>query len=160
MRPSVVPFLTLTWGLAACGSDWRELPSDLVVTEIVASAGSGILREGCRSVVYRLSDATAERLIAEGLPFFAKTSPPAAENPDNPYSGWRPTPIMDGSQAGPSVYAVQAIGGCGAKGGDFHGREIDEALRRPGSFYALTSNREGMMVVVPESRLAAFLYVG
>ena len=62
---------------------------------------------------------------------------------------------------GHEPFATGALGDCADDHNSaFHVREIGKALRSPGSYYALTSNREGMILVMPRARLAAFLYSG
>ena len=97
-------------------------------------------------------------LRREGISFFSGMAPPRNQNRDNPYSEWQATPIPDPQEN--HILAVSAIGGCQARAGNFYTREINDALRMPGSYYALTRNGEGMMVVAPQSGIATFLYLG
>lgn len=144
--------------LASCSDVRKELPEKIGISETLASSGSGLFTEGCTSVVYRLSDDTEAALRRQGIGFFAHIAPPQNQNHRNRYSAWLETPLARSHRG--RVFALRAIAGCDGESGDFHGREIDEALRTPGSFYALTANREGMMIVVPRRRIAAFLYFG
>ncbi|WP_129791764.1 hypothetical protein [Sphingosinicella sp. CPCC 101087] len=153
-----VGLLTCSFLLGACSDVRGELPEKVEVTEVIASSSTGVFMEGCATVVYRLDPATADTLMQQGAGFFRDIEPPRNENPRNPYSEWMETPLPDARLN--HIHAVRAIGGCEGDGGDFRAREIELALRAPGSFYALTRNKEGMILVVPRSRLAAFLYVG
>lgn len=38
--------------------------------------------------------------------------------------------------------------------------ETKEAISRPGSYYAITANGEGIIILMPELRLAVFYYYG
>lgn len=63
--------------------------------------------------------------------------------------------------SGNPLFAVWAPDGRGDEHGSaYHTREIEKALRSPGSYYALTRNREGMMLVMPRERLAAIFHAG
>jgi hypothetical protein len=154
-------FLALALGaavLASCGDARRELPGKVGVSAVLTSTGSGFFMEGCASTVYRLSGETAAAVRQRGLRFFAGIAPPPNQNPRNPYGAWRETPLPAPEKG--DILALGAIGGCDGDTGDFHTREIEAALRAPGSFYALTANREGMLVVAPGAGIAAFLYYG
>jgi hypothetical protein len=111
--------------------------------------------EVCSSAVYRLSDATAEALIRQGGAFFRRVAPPRNQNVRNPYSVWAETPVR-----ADRVFALGAVGGCGNGGGSLYDRQIEAALRAKGSYFALTGNKEGMILVAPRARLAVFLYFG
>jgi hypothetical protein len=141
-------------GLTSC-SDWRqEIPDRIETTEILESSGSGFFREACRNAVFRLSEAGARAIARQGPAFFADIGPPRNENPRNRYSAWRETPVAG------TVFALHALGGCDGERSGPRQREIEAALSAPGSYYALTANAEGMILVVPSARLAAFLYFG
>ena len=153
-----ISLLTGSAVLGACSDVSGELPDKVAITEVIASSSSGIFREGCASVIYRLDCATAGTMIEQGLGFFRNIEPPRNQNPDNPYSEWMETPLPNPEAS--HIFAVRAIGGCEGDGSDFRAREIEQALTERGSFYALTGNKEGMILAVPRAGLAAFLYFG
>ena len=147
---------TIILSLAAlCGcSDFRdELPQGIETKALLARSSDGWFMSSCATAVYQLSDATAETLMARGQSFLREVAPPRNENSGNPYSGWAETPVR-----GEGVPALHALGGCG--GVDPYARQIEAALRVHGSYFALTRNREGMILVAPRARLAVFLYFG
>ena len=143
-------------GLAAlCGcADFRtELPSEIEADELLVGSTDGWFMSSCTSAVYRLSDATAQTLIEKGGSFLRGVAPPPGQSPTNPYTGWAETPM-----AGEGVYALNALNGCARD--NPYARQIEAALRVQGSYFALTRNREGMMLVAPRARMAVFLYFG
>jgi hypothetical protein len=143
--------------LSFCTNVRHELPDEIEISDVIASSSAGFFMEGCASVVYRLSERTATQVTQRGQTFIREVDPPRNENPDNAYGDWTPTPVIDPND---TIFALRALGGCNGERGDFHARELRSALDAPGSFYALTSNREGMILVIPRERLAAFLYFG
>ena len=131
--------------LAACDTpSWPDerFPPEVEIERTLFSKGGGAIREVCEAVVVELTDASAMRLIAS-----------TALRRD----GWHPTPIVLG--AGEQLYADAATGGCDNNGrrplGDFEG-----ALKRPGAYYRLVNGGEGLAVVVPRAKLAAWFYFG
>lgn len=113
--------------------------------------------EGCRNVIYALSAETAATIKRLGMTYVRRISPPPNQNPENPYLGWNKTPMR--KSKGNHVYATQAIGLCGNTG-DKYKRAIRGALQSRGAYYMLTKNAEGMIIVIPNQRIAAFLYYG
>lgn len=147
--------------------DWEKLILPIAIeTDAVLAANSGFgLTQGCQAAVYRLSDSTIDRLEQDGIDFL-QSSVPRTKNPNNPYQEWRETPGMidlahNGQGARDTVYGLYAMGGCSNRSDDaFHSREISQALTNPGSFYTITANREGIMIVAPKQKLAAYFYFG
>jgi hypothetical protein len=90
---------------------------------------------------------------------------PRDENPRNRYEPWRETPdgidLANNGHAGrDTIFALYGLSGCNGGRGNFHDREIGAALGRRGSYYTVTQNKEGIIIVIPRSRLAAYYYVG
>jgi hypothetical protein len=144
--------------LPSCSNVRNELPDEIEIAEVIASSSSGFFIEGCASVVYRLSPTAIGTLENPGAAFFRNIRPPRNENPKNPYTAWRSTPVPEVRQA--NIHAVNAIGGCDGSKGEFHAPHIERALSTPGSFYAVTANEEGMILIMPRTGIAAFLYFG
>lgn len=138
------------------GTDPRdELPDGIGMTELLASSSDGALVSACASVIYRVSEATSQTVTRKALAFFRNMDPPRNQNPRNPYGAWAETPFPRDR-----AYALGALNGCGQQTRNPYHLEIAAALIAPGSFVAHTSNGEGMLVVAPEVKLAAFLYFG
>lgn len=143
----------------------RALPSSVGVDAVLASDSASGFREGCESAVYRLSPSTVDHLSKEGIAYLSTGARPHNENPRNRYQGWLETPgsidlANNGRGARETIYGLYGLGGCGSSKGDFHSGAIRAALSNPGSYYTVTANREGIIIVAPQYRLAAYFYVG
>lgn len=145
--------------LTSCAPLEQDLPGMVKTDEVLASNSLGIFMEACAKTVFRLSEATANAASSQGLRFFEGMSPPLNENSRNPYSEWKGTPILDDDGQPSHVSAMGAIGGCGELGNDYN-KNLGHALAQKGNYYTLTQNEEGMIIVAPRSKLAAFLYFG
>jgi hypothetical protein len=156
MRPGNASALMVGLALLCGCSNFRaEFPRQIETEQLLAASSEGSFMSTCENEVYRLSEKTAKTLIRQGNSFLRSIDPPRHENARNPYSSWVETPVRhDG------IFALYAVGGCGSAPGDSYAREIEAALRAPGSHFALTANREGMILIAPRARLAAFFYFG
>jgi hypothetical protein len=149
---------------------WRwerhVLPSTIEIDGVIASGSRGGFMAGCEAAVYRLSAATAARIEAEGIAFLDHTPRPQNEKRLNPYQKWRETPgdidvVHNGRGPEPAVHALYSTGGCGEEfDPTFLSDEVEKALSIPGSYYAVTKNRAGIIVIIPARKLAAFYYYG
>jgi len=118
--------------------------------------------------VYRLSEETALRLEKDGVRALHSAQPSGNEHSTNPYGSWEATPgridiEKNGSGATHTVYGLYALGGCSGEGEtdtNYHTRDMREALKRGGSYYQVSRNEEGIFVIVPSRRLAAYYYWG
>lgn len=140
--------------LASCGgSSWPKdkFPAEMSVERILFAEDDGLMREACVAKVAELTDAAATRVIF--APNVFKEGPHVA----SPANGWSPTPIPE-KGAGRTFYEG-AFGGCN------NGRkrplgDLPGALKRPGAFYKIINGGEGILIIVPRSKLAGFFYVG
>ncbi|MDQ2892042.1 MAG: hypothetical protein M3R64_02980 [Pseudomonadota bacterium] len=102
----------------------------------------------------------------KGIAYLQNGPQPQNENPKNPYGEWLKTPgdidfVNNGHGATHTIYGLYAMGGCNSgDGNQFGSREVAKALLGPGSYYVVTANREGIIVVAPKFGLAAFYYDG
>ena len=153
--------LSLCAGLAACNDAHGNFPAAIELEETLVSNWEGAFVEGCHLSVYRLSARTAARLHDQGERFLAGSEPRERDAPalgpwlETPVSGSSPDAFDPLFQLGPPAYA---IAGCGEE--NPYDRRIEDALLQPGSFYSLTENGEGLVLIAPKERIAAFLYVG
>ena len=158
MRTRYRPFAAAMAGallLAGCNNLEDELPPRIEVGAEVTSVSNGFFIEGCRNAVFRLSESTAKQLKERGIAFLREA--PASSGQAHRYSEWIETPVE--LPEGRSIFDAMPVLPCGEQS-DFPAREIESALRARGSFYALTDNGEGMLLVAPRQRLAAVFYVG
>jgi hypothetical protein len=159
--------LCLTWWTEPL---WRwerhVLPSTIEIDAVLASGSRGGFMAGCEAAVYRLSDATLAHLKTEGIAYLDHAPRPQNDKRRNAYQKWRETPgEIDVAQNGrgpkPAVPGLYAAGGCGEDFDPaFKSDEVEKALSIPGSYYTVTKNREGIIVIIPERKLAAFYYYG
>lgn len=143
----------------------RALPGAVVIDAVLTSSSDGGFREGCSSVVYQLADSTVAAIEKQGLSYLETGGPPPDENPENRYGPWRETPgeidlARNLEGAAVDIPALDAMGGCGSRSGRAFSRQIAAAVAKPGSFYMRTSNYEGIILVIPKERLAAYFYLG
>ena len=145
--------------------DYR-LPPNLRVDAVLASDSENGFREGCEAAIYRLAPESIAQLNKEGIGYLNRNRPPEGDRARNPYGPWRETPgeidlNRNGHGAARTIFGLYALGnGCNHSGRSFNYPELSRAMTRPGSFYATTANREGIIVVAPEAKLAAYFYVG
>jgi hypothetical protein len=164
---AVTPSLILlAWFMKPLWNWPREALPDVVAIDAVLTSDSSFgLREGCQSAVYRLSPSLADRLKSQGIAALSGDTHPRSENPDNRYGGWRETPgdidfAHNGHGAKDTVFGLYASGGCAGNVRNPFSRTIDRALVKRGSYYTVTSNREGIIIVAPEPGLAAYYSFG
>ena len=152
--------------LAIAGFAWLKwnaprghLPREVRIVEVLEFNSAGFFREGCAYGVYRLDPATAARLRSEGIDFLMTSGRAPKTNPHNPYGPWQSTPL--------ALHARQLPLGATACGRDRlsateqeRARKLERALAATGSYFAVTQNREGLLVIDPRRELAWFLYAG
>lgn len=150
--------------------EWRVLPDIVVADRVLASSRFSGLGEGCRAVVYKLSDETAARLVKEGIDLLERATP-RINDLSNRYTAWMETPgFLDAAAkrvpGAEVVYGLNAMGGCEGLDGpnqpvrDYRERDITKAISERGSYFTVTNNREGIILVAPKAHLAAFFYWG
>jgi hypothetical protein len=151
-----INFLAGAWTRFAHGPRYTpHLPEMLATsaTLYAADAPGGFL-EGCVLEVYELSPETAAAIEQRGLEFFTQMAQP----PDtvSRFGPWSRTPIPEE----PYVYAIGALNGCQndlsaqeAMGGGIN-------YLSPDNYYSITSNREGILMVIPSRKLVVYGYFG
>lgn len=149
--------------------NWEHhvLPREIEVNTVLASDSASGLRDACEAAVYRLSPATADAIKRHGLAYFARVSSPAVQHNSNPYGTWRATPgevdiAQNGHGAGSNtIYGLYVMGGCRNSGGPaFLTSVLVDTWSKPGSYFTVSRNREGVIMVDPNKRLAAYYYFG
>jgi hypothetical protein len=147
--------------VSACGDARGNFPAEIELEGALLVNADGFFREGCHVSVYRVSERTVARLRSRGVALLRGHGPRNDEAPA--FREWLESPVSASANdqsdplfdLGPPEYA---IAGCGDD--NPYERQIESALLEPGSFYSLTENGEGMLVVAPKTRIAAFMYVG
>lgn len=130
-----------------------RLPKRVAFEAVIFSDSFWGGREGCWYAEYSLSPETIAGLTEGGLAYLGDDTHPEREDPHNPYAKWRATPLVKHSE----TYWTGAEEGCGKTGKKY---DVRAALQAPGSYYTLTANFEGMIVVDPVRGVAFFLYFG
>jgi hypothetical protein len=165
----LIPLLVLAM-LAISGFGWFKwnaprgyFPREVGIAEVLKFNSEGFFRESCTYGAYRLDSATASELRNEGIDFLATSGRPRGERPHNPYGPWQPTPLA--LERTDHVFALSATAcraprGTVAPSGEERARSLEQALAAPGSYFAVTQNREGLLVIDPRRELAWFLYAG
>lgn len=151
-------------GTAACTFMFRweddVLPRVLGPVQLIASEQESGWREGCSYAAFRLADDVVRAIDAQGLAFFGSDTHPPWDDPRNPYGPWQQTPIPDLKPQGDHrIYALGAAGGC-KYSTSVYTVDAEAIAARTGSYYLLTQNNEGMVLVIPHQRLVLYLYFG
>ncbi len=75
------------------------------------------------------------------------------DNEKNPYSEWRRTPVPSDNHAEFAVLCLKKIKPDLIE-------PISRGMRNASGYYIISKNREGAILVLPNERLAAYLYNG
>jgi hypothetical protein len=144
----------------------RFLPKHIGIAEVIVNDSASGFREGCGFFAYRMSPQTVMSLRQQGIGYLRGHTHPESESERNPFSDWMQTPLkfVERRQAiingeARTLYALGASSGCSSGHGSKHGVQLPD-LSRPGIFYSVTANREGMMIVDPRNETAFSLYFG
>lgn len=149
MHPQV---LVLPLTLASCGApDWPEdhFPPQLEVERTLFAEGSNGIREACEAIVVEITDRSAMLLQSQRRQDGRwLTEPP---------NGWLASPMPTTTDA--QSYYKSAFSGCN----DEHRRPLGDlagAVQRPGAYYRVINNGEGIAIILPRAKLAGFFYFG
>lgn len=143
MTRSSLGFLALL-SVAACSPPTlpeERFPQALDVHKTLYSEGAPSIRETCEAVVVELTDVSAARL----------SSPNVLQR-----EGWRRSPLV--LRAGEHLFADGAMTGCNS--GHRPLGDINGALKGQGAYYKVVNGGEGLAVIMPRSKLAAWFYFG
>lgn len=172
LSPVAALILLLAW------FEWDEphgqLPSVVRTSEVLAFESSGFFREGSVCGLYRLHPETMIGLRTRGLAFLGTDTHPRKENESNRYAPWRETPLqfvdqdrvqLDPGRPPEPLFALRADRCRSRPAGNRltpqdRMEDARRALAAPRSYYTVTGNEEGMIVVDPTAGLAWFLYSG
>jgi hypothetical protein len=147
--------------------NWERhaLPGFIVVNEVLASSSTSGFGEGCWSAVYKLSEITASQIRQGGVSYLEKAS--IGQDSKTRFRKWAETPgridlKTNGTQDSKhTIFGLYAMDGCNAKdSGEYRSNILAQALTEPGSYYAVTDDFEGIVLLFPKLHLAAFYYFG
>jgi hypothetical protein len=124
----------------------------------------------CAYALYSIPASVQQRIQRLGSAFFAQMPQPEFNSKRNPYSAWRKTPAPPripiekvGSMVDLSYARGFHMNGCSD---DSKGREKVRALiggdplEASGNYYAISRNKEGLIIVVPARSLVIYAYFG
>ncbi|PTT82345.1 hypothetical protein DBR42_16915 [Pelomonas sp. HMWF004] len=146
-------------GCSEFQSHWYEgfLPQSVDVDAAVYVGDSSGFGEGCGVAIYRLSGAYRDKLRAAGLETLGDASQ-ARRHPERRYSDWRETPYVEPrGEAMRNPWLSGMAQGCAQWSYEIE-RQVSQALRSPGSFYATT--HEAGLIVIPSLGWVIFSHFG
>lgn len=119
-------------------------------------SGQSDLREGCGVAVFRLDRTTVRKIEAEGVRFL-NTARQSRKSKDayHTFEEWKPTPRPSDVDNDKSLLSYGLM--CSSAGPSLS-RQLDEAVRAPGSFYAF--GPEKVLVVIPSRRIVVLSWYG
>lgn len=128
------------------------LPRNLGNARVLASYES--LLEGCTIYVFELEEIVSNRISKTGISYLqGDTKLRGFDNERNPYSEWRHTPVPSGNYAEFAVLCLKDIKPDLIE-------PISRGMSNTSGYYIISRNREGIILVLPNERLAAYLYNG
>lgn len=134
------------------------LPKELGNVQVLTSNVHLGLREGCDLHIFELETGVSNKIQEIGITYFDGDTKPRANRSlknknTNLYSQWSYTPVPEDS------YAWGALN-CSKETDRELIIRIRSGMENAGSYYIMTRNKEGVIVVLPNENLAAFLYYG
>lgn len=156
---AVAAFLLAARGCTRFNSYWYEgyLPRAIEVDESLFVEDSGGIREGCGAAIYKVDATSLERIRRNGLDAL-RGAKQAKWHEVREYSDWKETPYVE-----PQVEIVRNgwLTGMNEGCSDIPShiqRDIAEALRELGSFYA--TGHESGLLLIPKRGWIIFSYFG
>ena len=129
------------------------LPSNLGSARVLASYEDF---GGATIYVFELEEIVSKRIRETGISYLQGDTKRRGFNylfQGNPFSEWRRTPVSSDNYAKDAFFGPQGIK-----------PEMIEQIRRgmnnASSYYMITRNREGVILVMPNEHLAAYIYDG
>lgn len=134
------------------------LPKKLGNVQVLTSNVHPGLREGCDLHIFELKAGISNKIKKIGITYFEGDTQPRADitlktKDTNPYSQWSYTSVPEDS------YSWSALN-CGKETDRELINLIRSGMEGTSGYYIMTRNKEGVIVVLPNENLAAFLYYG
>ena len=155
----VAAFLLATRGCASFNSYWYEgyLPQAIEIEELLFIEDSGGFREGCGAAVYKMDGLSLENIRTHGLDALSEAKQPRRHKARE-YSDWKETPYIEPKdEIVRNGWLTGMNEGCSDIPSEME-RDINEALREPGSFYA--TGHESGLIVIPKRGWIIFSHFG
>lgn len=147
----------------------RSIPSRIATSKVLISQQkAGGFTDGCVFAALSLTPESVRAIESQGLKYFVDMPQPPGGQSTNPYGDWQATPAparlpveMLGSHVDLSYARSIVTDGCNNDDqGEIHGVVGKDPLGDPGNFYAITKNKEGIIVVAPRQNIVIFAYFG
>lgn len=134
------------------------LPKKLGNVQVLTSNVQLGFIEGCDLYIFQLESSVSNKIKEIGITYFESDNKLRSDSSlksknTNPYSQWKSTPVPKDS------YSWGALG-CGKETDGELIRQIRNGMESASGYYIMTRNKEGVIVVLPNENLAAFLYYG
>ena len=127
----------------------ERFPHELGVKRTLFSGGDILaFRETCQATIVEITDETVNKLIR-----IARVDGKLVNIPP---PGWHLSPMI--LKPSEPSYFKGAFGGCADYGKPLG--DVPGALEREGAYYEIINGGEGLAVIVPRAKLAAFYYFG
>jgi hypothetical protein len=135
---------------AGCSPVWPKdkFPAQVEVKRTLFSAGGFGVTDTCEAIIVEMKDVLITRI--GHVRMVGKTLDVL------PPDGWSKTPVEPG---GKRWKYEGALYGCSTDQGRPLG-DLEGALKRPGSFYKILDNGDGIAIIAPSAKLAGFFYNG
>lgn len=159
----IVTVFVLVWQLASSYFFKNAIPQNLEITHILLQETHPSLRESCGGVVFKISQATVDRIQEEGISFLNTDKVGRGYHFDREttkslyytYEDWAETPAPHSWTS----EGIPASFGCMLKDTDKkYSKVIFNALRNPGSFF--TTKDEGQILLIPSEKLLVYGFNG
>ena len=111
---------------------------------------------GATIYVFELEEIVSNRISKTGISYLQGDTKMRAYNnlfKGNPYSEWQRTPVSSDNYAKDAFFGNQGIK-------PELLTQIRRGMNNASGYYIITRNREGVILVLPNERLAAYLYYG
>lgn len=131
----------------------KVIPQNIGINYPVSINDEGGFREGCGTVVFKVSDSTLETIKKDGLKFFSGATQGRGHlgNPYYRYTEWKETPVP------PSWTSEGSWMLCSGLSNSEHSK-IVSAAKRGGAYY--TMKPEGQLVLIPSLGYVVFSFFG
>ncbi|MBS3018391.1 hypothetical protein DJFAAGMI_01123 [Comamonas sp. PE63] len=156
---ALAAFLLATRGCARCSSYWYEgyLPEAIEVEGSVFVEDSGGVREACGAAIYKIDASSLQRIRTEGLDAI-RTARQAKRHQAREYGDWKETPYVEPqAEIVRNGWLTGMNEGCSDIPSHIQ-RDIAEAMREPGSFYA--TGHESGLLLIPKRGWIIFSHFG
>jgi hypothetical protein len=149
----LVGMVSLQFKLTTNSNSAGYLPKQLGNVRVLASNVPTGLREGCDLHVFELEPDVSRKIKEIGMTYFEGVTKPRANSSlkeRSPYSQWKYTPVPQDSSSWGTL-------NCNEETDTELINRIRSGMNRTGGYYTMTENKQGIILVLPNENLAAYL---